>query len=172
MNVYDAIVPVMTKMLRNLDGCIGKAITNAEQRKFDPEVLFRSRLAPDQFAFDRQVQSACDTAKFVAAKLGGKEPPAHPDTEQNLAELRARIATVIAYLETFKREDFVGGLDRIVTFPRWNGKTMRGGDYLDHHALPNFYFHFTTAYAILRHNGVPVGKLDYLGERPFIDPAK
>ena len=170
MNLYDAVIPVLTKMLRNLDSCIQKGIAYAEQRKFDPEVFVNARLAPDQFAFVRQVQSTCDTAKFLAAKLSGKEPPSHPDTEQTLAELRARIATVVVYLESFKREDFVGAIDRLVTFDRWKGKAMRGGDYLDHHALPNFYFHFTTAYAILRHGGVDVGKLDFLGERPFINP--
>jgi hypothetical protein len=154
-------------MLRNLDGCIGKAIAYAEQRKFDPEVLFAARLAPDQFAFSRQVQSTCDQAKYIASKLAGQEPPSHPDTETNLAELRTRIATVVAYLETFKREDFNGAAERDVTFDRWKGKVMRGGDYLDHHGLPNFHFHFTTAYAILRHNGVPIGKMDYLGERKF-----
>jgi uncharacterized protein len=169
MNLYDAVVPVMTKMLRNLDGCIQKGIAYAEQRKFDPEVFVLSRLAPDQFPFVRQVQSACDTAKFVGAKLAGKEPPSNPDVEKTLAELRQRIATTIGFLETLDRKDFEGGLERKVTFERWKGKWMRGGDYLDHHALPNFYFHFTTAYAILRHNGVDVGKLDYLGERPLRD---
>ena len=169
MNLYDAVVPVLTKMLRNLDHCIQKGIAYAEQRTFDPEVFVQFRLAPDQFAFVRQVQSACDTAKFVAAKLTGKEPPSPPDTEKTLAELRERIATVVAYLETFKREDFAGAPERKVTFERWKGKYMRGGDYLDHHALPNFYFHYTTAYAILRHTGVDVGKLDFLGERPFIE---
>jgi hypothetical protein len=169
MNLYDAIVPVLSKMLRNLDACIGKAIAYAEHRKFDPEILLQSRLAPDQFAFVRQVQATCDQAKFMAAKLSGQAPPSHPDTETTLAELRARIATVVAYLEGFKREDFADALERPVTFERWNGKSMRGGDYLDHHGLPNFYFHFTTAYAILRHNGVDVGKMDFLGKRPFIE---
>jgi len=170
MNLYDAIVPVLTKMLRNLDGCIQKAIAYAEQRKFDPDVYVQARLAPDQFAFVRQVQAVCDQSKFIAAKLAGKEAPSHPDTEKTLPELRARIATVVSYLESFQREEFVGAEDRHVTFPRWNGKWMRGGDYLDHHGLPNFYFHYTTAYAILRHNGVDVGKQDFLGERPFQGP--
>jgi hypothetical protein len=169
MNIYDAVVPVLSKMLRNLDACIGKAIAYAEQRKFDPEILIQSRLAPDQFAFVRQVQATCDQAKFMASKLSGKPTPSHPDTETSLADLRARIATVVAYLETFKPDDFAGALERSVTFDRWNGKTMRGGDYLDHHGLPNFYFHYTTAYAILRHNGVDVGKSDFLGKRPFAE---
>jgi len=168
MNLYDAVIPVLPKMLRNLDHCIEKATAYAQQRKFDPEVLVEARLAPDQYAFARQVQSACDTAKFLAAKLTGKDPPSHPDTEKTLAELRARIAKVVVYLESFTRDDFAGALDRRVTFNHWQGKSMRGGDYLDHHALPNFYFHFTTAYAILRHNGVDVGKLDFLGDRPFV----
>src|SRR4051812_17510478 len=105
MNLYDATVPVFTKLLRQVDGWLDKAVASAEQRKFDPELLLAARLAPDQFPLLRQVQAACDQAKFTAAKLAGKEAPAHPDTEQTIPEIRARLRTVIDYLATFKRED-------------------------------------------------------------------
>jgi uncharacterized protein len=166
MNLYDATVPVFTKALTNLGAWLDKAVAFAAQKKFDPETLLAARLAPDQFALLRQVQIACDNAKAYTAALAGKEPPSHPDTERTIAELRTRLGTVIAYLATFKREDFAGAEERAITRPRWE-KAMRGGDYLDHYALPNFHFHMTTAYAILRHNGVELGKKDYLGELPF-----
>ncbi|MBA3817371.1 MAG: DUF1993 domain-containing protein [Deltaproteobacteria bacterium] len=167
MNLYDATVPVFTKFLQNIDKWLDKAVANAEQRKFDPETLLVARLAPNQFALLRQIQIACDNAKVYAAKLANQEAPSHPDTETTIAEVRARLRTVIAYLATFKREDFEGADERLLTQPRWEGKMMRGGDYLDHYALPNIHFHLTTAYAILRHNGVELGKSDYLGEQPY-----
>jgi hypothetical protein len=167
MNLYDATIPVFTKFLRQVDGWLDKAVAYAEQRKFDPEILLAARLAPDQFPLLRQLQAACDQAKFTAAKLTGKEPPSHPDTETTIPQLRARLATVIEYLATFKREDFEGAEERACSHTWMQGKVMRGGDYLDHMALPNLHFHLTTAYAILRHNGVPLGKSDYLGSLPF-----
>jgi hypothetical protein len=167
MNLYDATIPVFTKMLRNVDRWIDKAISFAQEKKFDPEVLTQARLAPDQFAFLKQVQSISDQAKFAAARLTGKEAPSHPDTEKTLEELRARLRTCGAYLETFTRDDFNGAEERTVSTAAMRGKSMRGGDYLDHYALPNFHFHLTLAYAILRHNGVPLGKMDYLGELPL-----
>jgi hypothetical protein len=120
-------------------------------------------LAPDQFAFARQVQTACDTVKLAASRLTGKEAPSQPDTEQTLDELRARVRSVVAYLDGFSEKDFEGAAARTVTQPRWEGKTMTGADYFLEHALPNFFFHLTHAYAILRHNGVSLGKRDYLG---------
>ncbi len=168
MNLYDATIPVFTKFLRNLDRWLDKAVAYAEQRKFDPEILLGSRLAPDQFSLVRQIQSACDHTKFTAAKLTGKDPPAHPDTEKTLPEIRARIQTVIDYLGTFKREDFQGAEERRCTAGWMQGKAMRGGDYLDHVQLPQVHFHLTMAYAILRHNGVPLGKADYIGDAPFV----
>lgn len=169
MNLYDATVPVFTKLLRQVEIWLDKAVAYADQRKFDPEVLVAARLAPDQYPLLRQIQSACDQAKFTVAKLTGKEPPVHPDTEQTLPEIRARLQTVLAYLATFKREDFDGSLERPCSHTWMQGKAMRGGDYLDHMALPNLHFHLTTAYAILRHNGVPLGKPDYIGSLPFIN---
>ena len=167
MNLYDATVPIFNKHLGNVDTWLDKAIAFAEQRKFDPEVLLGSRLAPDQYPFLRQIQLACDQAKWTVAKLTGKDAPAHPDTEKTVLELRERCRTLLAYLGTFKREDFNGAEERACSHTWMNGKSVRGGDYLDHYALPNFHFHMTTAYAILRHNGVPLGKSDYVVTIPF-----
>jgi len=153
----------MKKLLGSLDHCIDKAIAYAGTKKFDPNVLAQARLAPDMFPFVRQVQSACDSAKLAAARLAGKDAPSHPDTEQTLEECKKRIATVVAYLDTFTAKDFEGVSDRTVTTPRWEGKSMTAINYFVEHAQPNFYFHLTSAYAILRHNGVDVGKRDYLG---------
>lgn len=168
MNLYDATVPIFTKFLGNIDRWLDKAVAHADARKFDPEILVQARLAPDQYPLVRQIQSACDTAKFAVAKLTGTEPPSHPDTETTIAELRARLRTAIAYVESFKPEQFVGAEDRRCAHQWMQGASLRGGDYLDHFVLPNFHFHITTAYSILRHNGVPVGKTDYIGRLPFI----
>ncbi|MCC6999266.1 MAG: DUF1993 domain-containing protein [Deltaproteobacteria bacterium] len=168
MNLYDATVPIFSKFLGNIDRWLDKAAAHAKARKFDIDLLCEARLALDQFAFPRQIQSACDTAKYAVAKLTGKTPPSHPDTEQTIEELRARLRTVIDYLATFTREDFVGAEERACQHSWMQGNTMRGGDYLDHYVLPNFHFHVTTAYAILRHNGVDIGKIDFLGSLPFV----
>lgn len=167
MNLYDATVPVFTKHLLQIDRWLEKAAQHGAARKFDPQVLFGARLAPDQYAFGGQVQGACDQAKFTVAKLVGKDAPSHPDTEQTLAELSARVQVVVAYLASFHREEFVGAEDRRCSHTWMQGKQLKGGDYLDHWALPNFHFHMTTAYAILRHNGVPLTKTDYVGSLPF-----
>ena len=161
---FHPIVLEMRKLLRNMDGWFEKAKANAAARKFDVNVLMQARLAPDMFPLVRQVQAACDSAKFAAARTAGKEPPAHADTEQTIDDARARIATVVAYLETFKASDFDGAEKRTISNPRWEGKTMTAPDYFVEHAVPNFFFHFSIAYAILRHNGVDVGKRDYLGQ--------
>ncbi len=166
MTLFDATVPVFTKLLRQVDRWLDKAAQHGEAKKFDPEVLFGARLAPDQYPFGRQIQAACDQAKFTVAKLTGKDAPSHPDTEKTLPELRARVQTVVDYLASFQKEDFAGAEERPCGHV-WMPATMTGGDYLDHFALPNFHFHLTTAYAILRHNGVALDKSDYLGELPF-----
>jgi uncharacterized protein len=153
----------MKKVLKNIDSWLAKAEAHAQAKKYDTAVLVQARLAPDQFAFARQVQSVCDVAKFSAARLTGKEAPAHPDTETTFAELSARIGSVVAYLDTFTEADFAGVEDRKISLPRWEGKSMTAIDYFVEHALPNFFFHATTTYAILRHNGVDVGKRDFLG---------
>lgn len=169
MNLYDATVPVFTKLLTQMDRWIDKAVEFAAQKKFDPETLMQARLAPDQYPFMRQLQAACDQAKWTCAKLAGKEGPSHPDTEVTIAEGRARLKTCIDYLATFTREDFGGAEERRVSHQWMGGKGMRGGDYLDQYALVNFHFHYTTAYSILRHNGVPLGKMDVIGPVTFID---
>jgi hypothetical protein len=153
----------MKKMLGQLDKWLDAAAALAKEKSFDSNVFLDLRLAPDQFAFVRQVQVACDTAKHAASRLTGKEAPNHPDTEKTLDELHARVRSAIAYLDGFKAADFAGAATRVVTQPRWEGKTMTGADYFLEHALPNFFFHTTHAFAILRHNGVNLGKRDYLG---------
>jgi hypothetical protein len=157
----------LRKLLMSLDGCLDKAVAYATHKKFDPSVLMHARLAPDMFPFARQVQSACDQAKYAAARGAGKEAPAHEDKETTVPELKARIASVVTYLDTFSEADFAGIADRTVSLPRWEGKSLSALDYVVEHAVPNFFFHFTTAYAILRHNGVDVGKRDYLGALSF-----
>src|SRR5262245_35685004 len=161
--MYYETVKQMQKMLGQLDKWLESAVAFAQSKSFDPNVFLGLRLAPDQFAFVRQVQSTCDTAKFAASRLTGKDAPSHPDTEQTLDELRTRIRAVITYLDGFSEKDFENTATRVVTQPRWEGKVMTGADYFLEHALPNFFFHLTHAYAILRHNGVPLGKRDYLG---------
>ena len=165
--LYQVTIPQFKKALNNLNKILDKAAANADARKFDSEVLMNARLAPDQFNFIRQIQIACDTAKLGAARLAGKEAPKHDDNEKTLAELKARIESVVAYLGTFSEKDFAGAEERHITQPRWEGKYLTGTEYALEHALPNIYFHITTAYSILRHNGVDIGKKDYLGEMPY-----
>ena len=153
----------MKKLLRNVDGWLEKSVAFATAKKFDANVLLTCRLSPDMFPLVRQVQSACDSAKFAAARTAGKEPPSHPDTEQTIDDLRKRGGVVVAYLDTFGPGDFEGAASRTISLPRWEGKSMTATDFFLEHAMPNFFFHLTTAYAILRHNGVDVGKRDYLG---------
>jgi uncharacterized protein len=153
----------MKKMLGQLDKWFDAAAATAKEKAFDPNLFLGFRLSPDQFAFARQVQVACDTAKLGASRLTGKAAPVQADTEQTLDELRARVHSTIAYLDGFSAKDFEGAAKATVTQPRWEGKTMTGADYFLEHVVPNFFFHLTTAYAILRHNGVAVGKRDYLG---------
>lgn len=165
--LFEMTVPQFTKTLHNLNQMLGKATAYSETKKFEMDVLLNARLAPDQFHFIRQVQIACDTAKFCSARLTGKEAPSHADTEKTLADVKARIESTVQYLNTFSAKDFDGSETKQITQPRWEGKYLIGKDYVLHHAVPNFYFHITTAYAILRHNGVDIGKKDYLGELPF-----
>jgi hypothetical protein len=159
------------KMLANLDRWIEKAVAYAQKKSFEPNVFLTLRLAPDQYPLARQVQSACDAAKAGAARLTGKEPPKHPDTEQTIDELRARIRTVLTYLETFRAEDFAQSDERRIALPFMEGKSILGHDYLVELMMPNLYFHITTAYAILRNNGVDVGKMDFLGSINAFDSS-
>ncbi len=162
MPVYPIILE-MKKLLRNLDAWLDKAVAHAAAKKLDPAVLIQAQLAPDMFAFSRQVQSACDQAKFAAARTAGKDPPAHADTETTFDELKQRVAAVVAYLDEYSERDFEGVDQRTVSLPRWEGKSLTATNYLLEHSLPNFFFHLTTAYALLRHNGVDLGKRDYIG---------
>ncbi len=164
---YEITVTQFTKILHNLSAIMDKGVQYAEAKKFDVDVLLQSRLAPDQFNFIRQVQIACDTAKACVARLSGQEIPNHADTEKSLPELKARIDSTVAYLQTFTPKDFVEAASRKVSQPRWEGQYLTGEEFAIQHAIPNFYFHITTAYAILRHNGVEVGKKDYLGKMPY-----
>jgi hypothetical protein len=157
----------ITKLLSGIEGWLDKTVAFAATKKFDPNTLLQARLAPDMYPLVRQIQSACDSAKYAASRTAGKEPPSHPDTETTIDEIKKRVATVVAYLDTFKASDFDGADDRRVSLPRWEGKSMSGTDYLVQHAMPNFFFHLTSAYAILRHNGVDIGKRDYLGAIQF-----
>ncbi len=160
----------MKKQLGHLDKWLETAATHFTTKKVDPNLMLGFRLAPDQFALVKQVQAVCDTAKLAASRLTGKDAPAHPDTEQTSDELRARIRSVITYLDGLSAADFAESATRSVTTPRWEGKTMTGADYLLEHGVPNFYFHLAHTYAILRHNGVPVGKRDYLGALSLTAP--
>jgi hypothetical protein len=152
------------KMLGQLDQWLEAALAYAESKSFDPSVLLASRLAPDQYALARQIQAACDAAKFGAARTAGRDAPKHPDTEQTVDELRARIRAVIDYLGAFTDADFEGAEARPVALPFIPGMILDGRDYLTELAIPNFYFHLMTAYAILRHNGVALGKTSYIGD--------
>lgn len=163
MPLYDATVPQLDKMLGNLDAWLQKAAAHAETKKTDPERWVSMRLAVDQFALAQQVQSACDTAKFAAARMTGKESPAFPDDETTLGELRERIAKTREYLGTFEASDFDGAEERVVALPFLPGKGALAGEYLNSWALPNAYFHLCMAYAILRSGGVELGKRDYIG---------
>ncbi|CAA0078910.1 Uncharacterised protein [Zhongshania aliphaticivorans] len=168
---YDITVVQASKMLGNLKSILEKAAVFAEDKKIDPEVLLTSRLAPDQFPLVRQVQVCCDTAKLGAARLAGKadSAPKHEDSETTLEELYLRIAAVQDYLATFTEADFTDTASRVINLPWRNDKQMLGSAFAINFVIPNLYFHVTTAYAILRHNGVDVGKLDYLGAIPYIE---
>jgi hypothetical protein len=169
MNLYDLTIPQFIRALGQVHRWLDLAQQHAEQKKFDPNVLMTARLAPDQFAFARQVQIFSDNAKGAAARLAGIQPPAYEDNEKTIDELRARVDKTIAFLRSLDRAQFEGAAERTITLPFYQGKGIRGLDYLVTYAFPNMYFHATTAYAILRHNGVDVGKRDFLGDVPFFD---
>ena len=166
LSMYDACVPVLVRGLTNLSAILEKAAASAEARNIDASVLIGSRLAPDMHPLSRQVQIASDSAKGAAARLTGTENPSWPDTETTFPELAARISKTIDYLQAFKPEQFEGAAARTVTLPSPSGEMkFSGQDFLFGFVLPNFFFHLTTAYAILRHNGAPIGKMDFLGVR-------
>jgi hypothetical protein len=164
INIYQAAVPSFLQTLGALSGILTKAAAHAEAKKIDPSVLINARLAPDMFAFARQIQIATDHAKGAAARLAGVEVPSFPDSETTFGELQTRLTKTIDYIKSLKPAQFEGGETREVTLTIGGQKmSWKGATYLFHFALPNFYFHAATAYDILRHNGVEVGKRDFIG---------
>jgi hypothetical protein len=165
ISMYQACVPPLTRVLNNLAVILEKAAAHCEAKKIDPAVLIGSRLYPDMFAFARQVQIATDNAKGCAARLAGIDPPRYEDTETTFPELIARLRKTADFLATFKPAQIDGSEERTITLTMRHGTLVFPGQtYLLTYALPNVYFHVTTAYAILRHNGVEVGKQDFLGK--------
>jgi len=164
---HDDVIRLFAKTLRNLEQWMERAAAHAQAKSFQVDVLAQARLAPDQFCFAQQVQSACDQAKFAAAYLSETQAPTHPDTEKTIAELRARIDKCLAFLDGVPAASLAGSEERKVAPPWLHGAWLRGDDYVLHVALPNFFFHATMAYAILRHNGVDLGKMDFIGSLPM-----
>ena len=154
--------------LNALSGVLDKAAAFATAKKIDPNVLLNTRLSPDMFNLTRQVQVVSDQARRGSARLAGAEPPSYEDNETTIDQLKARLAKTVAYLKTLDPKQIDASADREITFPLGgpNKGQMKGGDYLNHFVLPNFYFHLTAAYAILRHCGVDIGKRDFLGAIP------
>jgi len=168
--MYSRVISQCAQALKNLEACLDKAEQHAADKKFDVGVLMTSRLAPDMKDFIYQVQSACDYVKAAAAWLSGQTPPRHEDNEQTIDDLRARIRKTVAFAESVKAAQYDGARERRVKLSWAPGKVLGGEDYLVQVTVPNVYFHVTAAYAILRHNGVDVGKRDFLGPINFVDP--
>lgn len=164
LSMYQSSIPRFTHMLNNLSVILDKAATHAEAKKIKPEALTTFRLFPDMLPLTSQIQIACDAAKGVVARLAGVEVPKHEDTEVTFADLKARIAKTIAFIESIKPAQVDGSEGKEITLKIGGHDLMfKGVDYLQSFALPNFYFHVSTAYNILRHNGIEIGKRDYLG---------
>ncbi len=167
ISMYQISIPVMIRALTNLVGVLKKGEAFAESKKINPSILINDRLAPDMFPLTRQVQIATDIARRGAARLAGMEAPKLDDNEQSFADLYARINSTIDYLKGFKPEQIDGTENKAISFEvRGNKTDFTGQQMLLHFTLPNVFFHVTTAYAILRHNGVDIGKADYLGKMP------
>ena len=165
MSFYDAVVPAYLQMLGSLTGILGKAEAHCKAKNIQPEVLLGSRLFPDMLPLSKQIQLASDFAAKGCARLTHSEVPSTPDTEKTFEELKQRLGKTADYVKAFKPAQFDGADARDVTFPAGPDKTMtvKGQQFLSHFALPNFYFHAATAHDILRHNGVEIGKRDFLG---------
>lgn len=162
--MYEATVPVLTSFLKGLQAILKKAEAHCTAKKIDADAILKARLFPDMFNFTRQVQLVADFAKGAGARLGGIAVPSFPDEEKTFDELQARLAKTIDFLASLKKEQFADAAQRPVTIKvGGNDMTFSGGEYLMGYALPNFYFHLTTAYNILRHNGLELGKKDYMG---------
>lgn len=165
ISMYQASVPVLVRMLKNLSDLLKKGQAHAEEKGFDDGILVNSRLSPDMLPLVGQIQIATDVAKGCAARLAGETSPSYEDNEKSFEEMLARIEKTIEYLTSFKPEQIDGSEDKTVTIQaKGNTMSFPGMQYLVHFVHPNFYFHITTAYGILRHNGVDLGKMDYLGK--------
>jgi uncharacterized protein len=164
LNMYQASIPVFIRMLGNLSTILDKTLAHAEAKKIDPSIFINARLTPDMYPLSRQVQIATDMVKGCAARLAGIDVPSYEDNETTFADLQARIAKTVAFLQSVSAEQINGSEERKVTL-KLRGKEVNfiGQPYLLDFVLPNLYFHITTTYAILRHNGVEIGKMDYLG---------
>ena len=165
MSFYDATVPAFSNMLSALSGLLRKAETYCKARNIQPDVLLNARLYPDMLPLTRQIQLACDFAGKSSARLAHTDVPITPDTEKTFDELQQRIAKTLDYLKAFRPEQFEGSDRKDVTFPAGpnNTMTLKGQEFVNRVAFPNFFFHAATAHAILRHNGVEIGKRDFLG---------
>ena len=165
MSFHDAVVPAYLQMLNSLTGLLTKAEAHCAAKKIDPSVMLGSRLFPDMLPLSKQIQLVSDFAAKGCARLTHSEVPSTPDTETSFAELKQRLAKTIDYVKSFKPDQFEGADTKDVTFPMGPDKTMtlKGQQFLSHFAFPNFYFHAATAHGILRHNGVEIGKRDFLG---------
>lgn len=164
ISMYQASAPRFANILNNLSGILDKAEAHCETKKIDPAALITSRLYPDMYTMARQVQVACDTAKGAVARLAGVEIPKHEDTERTFSELKARIAKTVEFIKTFQPGQLDGTEDKEIVMKLGAREvTFKGMQYLLGFAYPNFYFHVTTAYAILRHDGVEIGKRDFMG---------
>ena len=165
ISMYQVSAPRFANTLKNLSTILDKAQAHYEAKKYDASGIMGFRLFPDMFPFARQVQVACDTAKGAVARLAGVEIPKHEDTEQTFAELKARIEKTLDFINTIKAAQVDGSEEKEIVMKMRSGEVkFKGMQYLLGHALPNFYFHVTTAYNILRHNGVELGKRDYIGQ--------
>ena len=168
MSMSNASIPVFEIGLNALSALLDKVQAYAEAKSIDPTVLLNARLFPDMFAFTRQVQSACDQAKNGGARLAGIDPPSYEDNETTIAELKARIAQTVAFVKTLDTKKIDESANREITLPLGPNKGhMKGADFLNHFVVPNFHFHVTTAYNILRHCGVEIGKRDFIGAIPM-----
>ncbi|MBX9715417.1 MAG: DUF1993 domain-containing protein [Burkholderiaceae bacterium] len=165
ISMYSSSVPVFEKMLGNLDRWLDAAEAYAISKKFDASVLLNSRLAPDMLPFTKQIQIACDAAKFCVARLSGTAAPKFEDNETSIAELKQRVAKTVDYLKSVPSGLIDGTEAKEIEVPMRGGAALKfnGEDYLKHFVLPNFYFHLTITYGLLRHNGMALGKSDFLG---------
>jgi hypothetical protein len=164
-SIYDFTIPIFARSLGGLKNVLQKA----SEHGIDESMLLNDRLAPDMYPLARQVQIACDNAKGAAARLSGTEAPKFEDTEKTIAELQARIDKTLAFLSTVTLESFAGASERKITMPYFPNRVFTGFEYVREFSVPNFFFHFVTAYALVRKNGIPISKADYINNPSFKD---